>query len=113
MSREFWNPEIEKKSLKEMKDLQLKRLKNIIAYVYKNNRFYRDRLKVAKLDSDRENNRLWTPQSVIPGGPSVQTYGRQNVTENKATHSDLSRIAPDILNALKENPYAFSVNSYA
>jgi hypothetical protein len=70
-------------------------------------------VSIAKLDSDRENNRLWTPQLVIPGGPSVQTYGRQNVTENKATHSDLNRIAPDILNALKDNPYAFSVNSYA
>lgn len=68
---------------------------------------------ISKLDSDRENNRLWTPQSVIPGGPSVQTYGHQNVTENKVAHSDLSRIAPDILNALKDNPYAFSVNSYA
>lgn len=70
-------------------------------------------VSMSKLDSDRENNRLWTPQSVIPGGPSVQTYGHQNVTENKNTYSDLNRIAPDILNALKDNPYAFSVNSYA
>ena len=68
---------------------------------------------MSKLDTDRENNRLWAPQAVIPGGPSVQTYGRQNVVENKDIHSNLNRIAPDILNALKDNPYAFSVNSYA
>lgn len=70
-------------------------------------------MTMSKLDTDRENNRLWTPQAVIPGGPSMQTYGRQNVTENKNTHSDLNRIAPDLLSALKDNPYAFSVNSFA
>ena len=40
----LWNPEIEAKPLSELKKLQLERLKKTIQYVYKNNRFYHDRL---------------------------------------------------------------------
>lgn len=47
MGKEFWNPEIETKPLKELKDLQLKRLKKIVKYVYDNNTFYHKKLKDA------------------------------------------------------------------
>jgi len=45
--KEFWNPSIETKPLKELKELQLKRLKNIIKYVYDKNEFYHKKLKIA------------------------------------------------------------------
>jgi phenylacetate-CoA ligase len=45
-----WNPKIELMPRKDLKDLQFKRLKIILEYVYRNNRFYRDRLKEAKVD---------------------------------------------------------------
>jgi phenylacetate-CoA ligase len=45
-----WDPKIEQMPRKELQDLQLKRLKKILEYVYRNNRFYRDRLKEAKVD---------------------------------------------------------------
>jgi hypothetical protein len=61
-------------------------------------------MNIAKLDSDRENNRLWAPSAVIPGGPSMQTYG---ITNEPQQYRQLGceRINPDILSAIKENPY--------
>jgi phenylacetate-CoA ligase len=51
MTETPWDPKIELMPLKDLKELQLKRLRKIVEYVYKNNRFYRDRLKEAKVDS--------------------------------------------------------------
>jgi len=52
MAEKLWDSKIESMPLSELKELQLKRLKKMIDYVYKNNRFYRDRLKEAKVESD-------------------------------------------------------------
>jgi len=49
----FWDSNIETKSLSDLKELQLKRLRKIVDYVYKNNRYYRDRLKEAKIEADK------------------------------------------------------------
>ena len=53
MTIELWDNKIEAMPRNELSDLQLERLKKIVDYVYKNNRFYRDRLKEAKLDSTK------------------------------------------------------------
>jgi len=53
MAEKLWDSKIESMPLNELKDLQLKRLKKMLDYVYKNNRFYRDRLKEAKIESDK------------------------------------------------------------
>ena len=66
---------------------------------------------LSKLDSDRENNRLWAPQSVIPNGPSVQTYGKANMPQYYDNCIGCDRIAPDLLNAFKENPYTHSLTN--
>lgn len=68
---------------------------------------------VAKQDVDRENNRMWAPQLMLSGGPSMQTIGYQNVGGNKEVHDNTSRMDPQLLSALKSNPYAFSVHSIA
>jgi phenylacetate-CoA ligase len=49
MKLEFWNPKIETMPLYKLKELQLKRLKNIIHYVYDNNKFYHAKLKKMKI----------------------------------------------------------------
>lgn len=49
MSNEFWNKEIETKPLGELKELQLKRLKKLVHYIYDNNRFYHKKLKDANV----------------------------------------------------------------
>jgi phenylacetate-CoA ligase len=53
MTEQLWDSKYEAMPLKDLKDLQLKRLKNIVDYIYKNNRFYRNRLKDAKIDSSK------------------------------------------------------------
>lgn len=52
MSDEFWDSNIETKSLSELKELQLKRLKKLVHYVYKNNRFYHKKLKAVNIQTD-------------------------------------------------------------
>jgi hypothetical protein len=58
----------------------------------------------SKLDCDRENNRLWAPSAIIPGGPSIQTYGVTNEPQ-QYRQVGCERINPNILSAIKENPY--------
>jgi hypothetical protein len=71
-------------------------------------------MSMSKLDCDRENNRMWTPSAVIPGGPSVQTYGKIHTPAytNQCT-TGCERINPDILDAFRANPYTFSLSSVA
>ena len=71
-------------------------------------------VSMSKLDSDRDNNRMWAPQSVIPNGPSVQTYGKMAQAPQYIDNNiGCDRINPDILDAVKSNPYVFSYNSVA
>jgi phenylacetate-CoA ligase len=49
MPEEFWNSDIETKPLNELKELQLKKLKKLVRYLFKNNRFYHDKLKEVKI----------------------------------------------------------------
>jgi phenylacetate-CoA ligase len=52
MTKEFWNPKIETKPLNELKDLQLKRLRKLIEYIYNSNKFYHAKLKEAHVKPD-------------------------------------------------------------
>ena len=49
MSKEFWDKKIETKSINELKELQVDRLKKLVKYIYKNNKFYNKRLKDANI----------------------------------------------------------------
>uniref|UniRef100_A0A6C0E6A0 DUF5899 domain-containing protein n=1 Tax=viral metagenome TaxID=1070528 RepID=A0A6C0E6A0_9ZZZZ len=64
---------------------------------------------ISKLDSDRDNNRMWAPEAVIPAGPSVQTYGKINMPQYYNECYNCDRIQPDLLNAFRENPYTHSL----
>jgi len=66
---------------------------------------------MSKLDTDRDNNRLWAPQIIVPTGPSVQTYGKANMPQYIDNCIGCDRIQPDLLNAFKENPYTHSLTS--
>lgn len=67
---------------------------------------------MSRLDSDRENNRLWAPQSVIPNGPSLQTHGKiAQVPQYNNECQGCDRISSDLLNAFRENPYTHSLTS--
>jgi hypothetical protein len=64
---------------------------------------------VSRNDADRENNRLWAPEAVIPTGPSVQTYGKINMPQYYNECVGCDRIQPDLLTAFKNNPYTHSL----
>jgi hypothetical protein len=67
---------------------------------------------MSKLDADRENNRLWAPQSTIHNGPSVQTYGKiAQVPQYYNECQGCDRIEPSILDAFKQNPYTHSLTN--
>ena len=66
---------------------------------------------ISKVDSDRDNNRLWAPQAVVHNGPSVQTYGKANMPQYYNECQGCERIEPSLLNAFKANPYTHSLTS--
>uniref|UniRef100_A0A6C0IRX5 Uncharacterized protein n=1 Tax=viral metagenome TaxID=1070528 RepID=A0A6C0IRX5_9ZZZZ len=70
-------------------------------------------MSMSKLDSDRENNRLWAPQATMAAGPSMQTYGKANMPQYYDQCQGCDRISPDLLTAFKENPYTQSLYSVA
>ena len=78
-----------------------------------NAKHYNSQINVtmSKLDTDRENNRLWAPQATIRNGPSVQTYGKAHMPQYYNECQGCDRIAPDLLTAFKENPYTHSLTS--
>ena len=70
-------------------------------------------MSMSKLDSDRENNRLWAPSATSASGPSVHTYGATNTPQYTNAFQDNNRIDPGLLSAFKENPYTHSLSSVA
>lgn len=68
-------------------------------------------MSMSRLDSDRDNNRMWAPSAVTSMGPSTQTYGKTNAPQYVNAYQDCNRIEPGLLNAFKENPYTHSLSS--
>jgi hypothetical protein len=66
---------------------------------------------ITKPDSDRENNRLWVPEAVVPNGPSVQTFGKINMPQYYNECYSCDRIQPELLNAFRANPYTHSLTN--
>lgn len=72
-------------------------------------------VSTAKNDCDRENNRLWAPTAIVPGGPSTNTYGHLNTPERseKWNNQGCERLDGRLLDAFKANPYTQSLTSTA
>ncbi len=69
-------------------------------------------MSVSKLESDRENNRLWAPQAVIRNGPSMQTHGQMSSMPQYYDNTmNNNRLDAGLLQAFKENPYTHSLHS--
>jgi hypothetical protein len=68
----------------------------------------------SKLDSDRDNNRMWAPSAVIPSGPSVRTYGKAHMPSlSDQCKTGCDRLDSSLLDAYRKNPYTFSLSSVA
>ena len=70
-------------------------------------------VNVAKQEQDRNNNRMWVPNSAIALPPNKQTIGNTDMPQYTphSTQMNEQRIDPSLLNAFKENPYTHSLSS--
>jgi hypothetical protein len=68
-------------------------------------------VNVARIDSDRDNTRMWVPTNMPNMPMSKETYGKIRVPQYYNQCIGCDRISPDILNAFKENPYTHSLTS--
>ena len=70
-------------------------------------------VNVARIDSDRDNTRMWVP-SKMPNMPmSKETYGQIRMPQYYNECIGCDRIEPDLLNAFKSNPYTHSLTNCA
>ena len=75
-----------------------------------------DNIKIDKVDTDRDNNRLWVRGSgptIATALPAPETYGKFSARQYYDENINCERMQPDILNAFKQNPYTQSLNSWA
>lgn len=70
-------------------------------------------IKVDKLESDRNNNRMYVPQNITKTSPDVQQLGKYTARTEYGQDLDCNRNAPEILNAFRSNPYAKPLDSVA
>ena len=68
---------------------------------------------ISRQDSDRYNNRLFTPASVIAHPPAKEHYGSIGTPQQYNEQIQIERISPDILDAFRQNPYTQSLTNAA
>jgi hypothetical protein len=77
----------------------------------------KDNINIHRRDGDRDNNRWWVPSSGNTAGftarASTENLDRMKVSESYDKNINTDRIAPEILNAFKSNPYTQSLSSWA
>jgi hypothetical protein len=66
-------------------------------------------VSVARLDSDRDNTRMWVPTNMPQMPMSKEEYGKMRAPQYYNQCIGCDRISPDILNAFRENPFTHSL----
>jgi hypothetical protein len=69
-------------------------------------------ISVAKVESDRNNNRLWVPTNAPSQIPNADMYGQMSMPQSYDMNVNMERINPSILDAFKQNPFTKSLNVY-
>lgn len=69
-------------------------------------------ISIAKVESDRNNNRLWVPTNAPSQIPNSDMYGQMSMPQSYDMNINTERIDPSILNAFRENPFTKSLNVY-
>jgi len=76
-----------------------------------------ENISIHKRDGDRDNNRWWVPSSGGTAGITargvVENIDRVKVSQSYDQNVNNDRIAPELLNAFKSNPYTQSLTSWA
>ena len=68
-------------------------------------------VSVGRVDSDRDNTRMWVPTNMPQIPMSKETYGKIRVPQYNDECIGCTRIEPSILNAFKSNPYTHSLTN--
>jgi len=69
-------------------------------------------VSVGRIDSDRNNTRMWVPTNMPRQYMIKENYGKINVPQyNNDSNIECDRIQPDILNAFRSNPYTHSLTT--
>lgn len=66
-------------------------------------------VNVARIDSDRDNTRMWVPSKMPQMAISKETYGKVRMPQYYNQCVGCDRIEPDLLTAFKSNPYTHSL----
>lgn len=72
-----------------------------------------ENISISRVDTDRNNNRMYAPSTGPKIIPSKDTYGQLGVSQFYDNKMNEDRINPDILTAFKKNPYTQSLQSVA
>ena len=76
-----------------------------------------ENISIHKRDGDRDNKRWWVPSSGGTAGITargiVENLDRVKVSQGYDQNVNNDRIAPELLNAFKSNPYTQSLTSWA
>jgi len=70
-------------------------------------------VNVARIDTDRDNNRMWVPSKMPQMPMSKDTYGKIRTPQYYNQCIGCDRIEPDLLTAFKSNPYTHSLTNCA
>lgn len=70
-------------------------------------------VNVARIDTDRDNNRMWVPSNMPQMPMSKETYGKIRTPQYYNQCIGCDRIEPDLLTAFKSNPYTHSLTNCA
>jgi len=68
-------------------------------------------VNVARIDSDRDNTRMWVPSKMPQMPMSKETYGKIRTPQYYNECIGCDRIEPDLLTAFKSNPYTHSLTN--
>jgi hypothetical protein len=68
-------------------------------------------VNVAKVETDRNNTRMWVPTNMPQQAMTRETYGQIRQPQQYDQSIERDRMQPDILNAFKENPYTHSLTN--
>jgi hypothetical protein len=72
-----------------------------------------DNISIHRKDADRNNNRMFVPNTGPLELPSAETHGKITGGQIYNENFNCERMNPDILTAFKNNPYTQSLNSWA
>jgi hypothetical protein len=70
-------------------------------------------VNVGRIDTDRDNNRMWVPSKMPQMPMNKETYGKIRTPQYYNQCIGCDRIEPDLLTAFKSNPYTHSLTNCA